>query len=139
MFFWWSGKFENGGGPCASEALSCNLGTIRVLKKFIIARSVILSFSISILSYCLLLWSIEFAVAINATVSFMWRSNALCLRSCSSIPIHNGLKKRWYSGAKALPVSEDEFMQALDNVHSLLKRNNNRRRQRTLGKEFIWN
>lgn len=60
--------------------------------------------------------------AVNATALYMWRSNVLRLRSCSSTTVRKpGLKKRWYSSEKGLPVSGDEFLEALDKVYSRRK------------------
>lgn len=47
--------------------------------------------------------------------AYMWRSNALRLRSCSSTAIaSHGIKTfRRYSSVKSLPVTNDEFKQSL--------------------------
>ncbi|KAF1944466.1 hypothetical protein EJ02DRAFT_510140 [Clathrospora elynae] len=47
----------------------------------------------------------------------MWRSNVLRLRNCSSTAItSHGVKIRWYSSEKSLPVTEKEFESALAKV-----------------------
>jgi hypothetical protein len=52
----------------------------------------------------------------NATALYMWRSNVLGLRNCSSArPIHHGLRVRCYSSA-GLPVSNGEFRAVLDGL-----------------------
>ena len=47
--------------------------------------------------------------------AYMWRSNVLGLRNCSSIASASyGVRSlRWYSSAKSLPVTKDEFKRAL--------------------------
>jgi hypothetical protein len=52
----------------------------------------------------------------NATALYMWRSNVLGLRNCSSArPIHHGLRVRCYSSA-GLPVSNGEFRAVLNGL-----------------------
>jgi hypothetical protein len=52
----------------------------------------------------------------NATALYMWRSNVLGLRNCSSArPIHHGLRVRCYSSA-SLPVSNGEFRAVLNGL-----------------------
>jgi len=54
---------------------------------------------------------------LNALALYMWRSNVLRLRNCSSTTtFRNGLNTRWYSSKKSLPVSEREFEHALREV-----------------------
>lgn len=54
---------------------------------------------------------------INATALYMWRSNVLRLRKCSSAAVsHYGVNIRRYSSAKSLPISEREFISALKKV-----------------------
>jgi hypothetical protein len=59
-----------------------------------------------------------FAVALfNATALYMWRSNVLRLRKCSSAAVSRyGMTTRWYSAEKSLPVDEAEFEVALGKV-----------------------
>jgi hypothetical protein len=53
----------------------------------------------------------------DATALYMWRSNVLRLRRCSSAGVwRHGVKPRWYSSAEGLPISEDEFTDALDEI-----------------------
>jgi hypothetical protein len=55
------------------------------------------------------------ARAFDATALYMWRSNVLRLRKCSSARIgRNGVNPRWHSSAKGLPISEEEFAGVLD-------------------------
>lgn len=53
----------------------------------------------------------------NGTAPFMWRSNVLRLRQCSSTTtIHHGLRPRWYSSERSLPITKEEFESALKKV-----------------------
>jgi hypothetical protein len=53
----------------------------------------------------------------NATALYMWRSNVLGLRKCSSTATARyGLTTRWYSSGKSLPIDEKEFEAALGKV-----------------------
>jgi hypothetical protein len=53
---------------------------------------------------------------LNATALYMWRSNVLGLRNCSSArPIHHRLRVRCYSSA-GLPVSNGEFKAVLNDL-----------------------
>jgi hypothetical protein len=55
------------------------------------------------------------ARAFDATALYMWRSNVLRLRKCSSARVgRHGVKQRCYSSAKSLPISEEEFAGVLD-------------------------
>lgn len=52
--------------------------------------------------------------AVDALALYMWRSNALRLRHCSSTAAaRNGLNIRRYGSESSLPISEDEFARAL--------------------------
>jgi hypothetical protein len=58
-----------------------------------------------------------FAGAFDATALYMWRSNVLRLRKCSSAGARrHGVKPRWYSSAQSLPVSEEEFTAVLRGI-----------------------
>jgi hypothetical protein len=57
------------------------------------------------------------AGAFDATALFMWRSNVLRLRKCSSAGVlRHGVQPRRYSSAKSLPVSEEEFTSVLRGI-----------------------
>jgi hypothetical protein len=58
-----------------------------------------------------------FTGAFNATALYMWRSNVLSLRQCSSAGrLRHGVKSRWYSSTSSLPITEKEFEDALEAV-----------------------
>jgi hypothetical protein len=47
----------------------------------------------------------------------MWRSNVLRLRNCSSTASsYHGVRIRWYSSEKSLPITGKEFEYALTKV-----------------------
>ena len=55
-----------------------------------------------------------FAAASNATALYMWRSNVLRLRKCSSAGgLRHGVARRPYSSEKSLPITDEEFNDAL--------------------------
>lgn len=55
--------------------------------------------------------------AANATALYMWRSNVLRLRKCSSAGgARHGVTRRWHSSEKSLPITQKEFDDALDRV-----------------------
>jgi hypothetical protein len=57
------------------------------------------------------------AGAFDATALFMWSSNVLRLRKCSSAGVlRHGIKPRWYSSARSLPVSQEEFAGVLRGI-----------------------
>lgn len=58
-----------------------------------------------------------FAAASNATALYMWRSNVLRLRKCSSAGgLRHGVARRLYSSEKSLPITDEEFHDALGSV-----------------------
>lgn len=59
----------------------------------------------------------QYTGVFNAPELYMWRSNVLRLRNCSSTATtRNGLNARRYSSGRSLPVSEKEFEDALRRV-----------------------
>jgi tRNA(Ile)-lysidine synthase len=57
------------------------------------------------------------AAASNATALYMWRSNVLRLRKCSSAGgLRHGVARRLYSSEKSLPITDEEFHDALGSV-----------------------
>lgn len=58
-----------------------------------------------------------FAGASNATALYMWRSNVLSLRQCSSAGrLRRGVNSRWYGSTTSSPITEKEFEDALQVV-----------------------
>jgi hypothetical protein len=80
-------------GPCASSP----------------SPAFVVHFLLRLFLACLVLTSCSCLPVFNATTLYMWRSNVLRLRNCSSArPIRHGLRVRCYSSA-GLPVSNGEF------------------------------
>jgi hypothetical protein len=58
----------------------------------------------------------SFVLLFNVTASYMWRSNVLRLRKYSSAAAWRNT--RWYSSQTSLPITGEEFRQALEPLWS---------------------